>query len=160
MSDGVFDVVTLSTALACGLIAGVFFSFSAFVMKALAALPPSQGISAMQSINRFAITPLFMTALFGTAAACVVLIVAALSSWPTAGGAYVLGGALLYVVGAILVTIVFNVPRNDALAAARPDSAEAARLWSDYVASWTAWNHVRTISALAAATLLTLALQE
>ena len=39
------------SALGCGLIAGVFFAFSAFVMKALALLPPAQGIAAMQSIN-------------------------------------------------------------------------------------------------------------
>ena len=49
---------------------GVFFAFSAFVMQALARLPPAQGIAAMQSINVAAVTPPFMVALFGTALAC------------------------------------------------------------------------------------------
>ena len=43
--------LTLFAALGCGLIAGVFFAFSTFVMKALARLPSGEGMAAMQSIN-------------------------------------------------------------------------------------------------------------
>ena len=71
---GLTYAATLITALGCGLVAGVFFAFSSFVMPALKRLPPAQGISAMRSINRLAVTPAFMTALFGTAAACLGLI--------------------------------------------------------------------------------------
>lgn len=60
--------------------------------------------------------------------------------------------------GTFLVTILFNVPRNDALAAVDPASAEGARLWAGYVTSWTARNHVRAVAALAAMAALTLAL--
>ena len=67
-------------------------------------------------------------------------------------------GSMLYLVGTMLVTIVFNVPRNNALAAVEPVSANGARLWAGYVTSWTAWNHVRTAAALAAAASLTIAL--
>ena len=52
-----------------------------------------------------------------------------------------------------MVTMVFNVPRNDALAATEPTSVEGASLWSNYITTWTAWNHVRTVAALAAAAL-------
>jgi uncharacterized membrane protein len=68
----------LATVLGCGLIAGVFFAFSAFIMSALARIEPTQGITAMQSINITVINPLFMTALFGTAAACVFLAISSL----------------------------------------------------------------------------------
>jgi uncharacterized membrane protein len=61
------------------------------------------------------------------------------------------GGSLLYLVGTILVTIIFNVPLNDSLAAVDPTSAHAGHLWTTYVRSWTAWNHVRTVAAFAAA---------
>jgi len=47
--DRLLFIVTLLAALGCGLIAGVFFAFSTFVMKALARLPTSHGIAAMQS---------------------------------------------------------------------------------------------------------------
>ena len=150
--------LTLVSALGCGLIAGVFFAFSTFVMKSLVRLPGAQGIAAMQSINIVVINPLFMTAFLGTAATCALLVVSALLSWRRPGAACLLAGGLLYIVGTVLVTMAFNVPRNDALAAVDPARAEGARLWARYVVEWTAWNHVRTVAALAAATLLTVAL--
>ena len=69
--------VTVIAALGCGLIAGVFFAFSAFVMDALARLTSAQGIAAMQSINvKVVKSPFpFLAVLFGTAAACVLLVV-------------------------------------------------------------------------------------
>jgi len=158
MIDDSLFVLTFLAALGCGLIAGVFFTFSAFVMKALARLSPAQGIAAMQSINVVVINPLFMVALFGTALACVGLAVSSFFRWSEPSAVYSLVGSLLYLVGTIAVTMVFNVPRNDALAAADPDSADGARLWVGYVTSWTAWNSVRTATALAAAALLTFAL--
>src|SRR3712207_9179409 len=71
---GVFYAATLATALGCGLVAGVFFAFSTFVMPALKRLPAAHGIAAMQSINILAVTPAFMAELFGTAVACLGLV--------------------------------------------------------------------------------------
>ncbi len=156
--DGWFAVLTFATALGCGLIAGVFFTFSTFVMPALGRLPAPQGIAAMQSINVAAITPSFMAALFGTGLACAILIGGSLMTWSRPGGVYVVLGSLLYLLGTILVTIVANVPRNDALAAVDPATAEAATLWASYLTSWTVWNHVRSATAFGAAALLTVAL--
>jgi len=158
MIDGFPRVLTLISAVGAGLVAGIFFAFSTFVMKALDRLPPAQGIAAMQSINVTVINPLFMTAFFGTATACVILVMLSLQGWHRPGAVLLLVGSLLYLLGTILVTIVFNVPRNEALAAVDPASAEGARLWAGWVAGWTAWNHVRTAAALAAAVLLANAL--
>jgi uncharacterized membrane protein len=70
----------------------------------------------------------------------------------------VLAGCVLYLVGTIGVTMARNVPLNNRLARLHPQSADAAAYWAKYVTRWTAWNHVRTIAALAAAALLTIAL--
>jgi uncharacterized membrane protein len=145
----------LLTALGCGLMAGVFFAFSTFVMNALARLQPDRGIMAMQSINITAISPLFMTVLFGTAAGCSLLTIFVLSNWhhqPSA--AYLLIGSLSYLIGTVIVTIGFNVPLNETLAKVEPTSAEGAAVWANYLATWTNWNHVRTIAALAATALI------
>jgi uncharacterized membrane protein len=144
-------VLTFLAALGSGVTAGVFFAFSAFVMTALGRLPPGQGIAAMQSINVAVINPWFFAAFFGTAAVCAVLAIAALFRWSEPGAFLLLAGSLLYLVGTILVTIRLNVPLNDALAAAEPARAEAASLWTRYLAEWTRWNHVRTGASLAAA---------
>lgn len=158
MTAGWLFVLTFVSALGCGLMAGVFFAFSAFVMKALARLPGAHGIAAMQSINIVVINPVFLGVFIGTAATCVVL--AASSLWQSSGqgAGYALAGSVCYLVGTFLVTMICNVPRNDALAVVDPASTEGARLWSGYVKSWTAWNHVRAAAALAAAALLTMSL--
>jgi uncharacterized membrane protein len=137
---------------------GVFFAFSSFVMKALATLPAPQGIAAMQSINIAAITPLFIAALFGTAAICALLIIYALPLWRRPGVSYLLLGGLLYLVGVMLTTIVFNVPLNNLLERVEPVSPDGARIWAAYLSSWTAWNHVRAVSAILAAAAFTIAL--
>lgn len=151
-------IATLVSALGSGLMAGVFFAFSTFVMRALGAIPPAQGIAAMQSINVVVLTPAFLTVFVGTAALSAVLGVSALRTWPMPGAAYLLAASLFYVVGTFLVTMVFNVPRNEALAAVDAASVEGARLWADYLRGWTAWNHVRTAAALGAAAMFTIGL--
>lgn len=156
--DYLFFALKLFAALGCGLIAGVFFAFSSFVMNALARLELTQGIAAMQAINITVINSLFMAAFLGTAAACILLAVFSLLKWHQPGVAYLLLGSLLYLIGTFLVTIVFNVPMNDALARVEPDSTEGASLWANYLANWTLWNHIRTAAALAAAALFTIAL--
>jgi uncharacterized membrane protein len=65
--------LTIICAVGAATAAGTFFTFSNFTMKGLKRLPPSQGASAMQAINREAPSPLFMTLLFGTGAALGVL---------------------------------------------------------------------------------------
>jgi uncharacterized membrane protein len=150
MIDRLLTFLTFFSALGSGLIAGLFFTFSAFGMTALARLPSAQGIVTMQSINVTILNPLFGFVFSGTALACVVLGIASLFKWGEVGAMYLLTGSLLYLVGSLLVTIVFNVPLNDALAAVDPNSAEGSNLWTRYISSWTAWNHIRTVATVAA----------
>lgn len=56
------------------------------------------------------------------------------------------------------MTIVFNVPKNEALAPVAPEDPGAARLWTGCVSRWTAWNHVRTAASLGAAVSFSMAL--
>jgi uncharacterized membrane protein len=157
--DGFLVALTVVAALGCGLNAGVFFAFSSFVMKALARLQPAQGITAMQSINLMAVTPAFMAALFGTAVACVALGAWALVDRDTSFGPWLLAGSAVYLVGTIGLTIAYHVPRNNALAALRPQGAGADDRWTRYASEWTRWNHARAAAALAAAVSFTLALR-
>jgi uncharacterized membrane protein len=157
VTDRALDVFTLVCALGAGLVAGAFFAFSTFVMRALARLPTAHGIAAMQTINVTVFHPLFMGALFGTAVLGLVRAGVALASGEP-GTTCLVTGALVYLVGVVGVTGAFNVPRNAALARADPASGDAARLWADYLVTWTAWNHVRTVAALAAAAAFTWAL--
>jgi uncharacterized membrane protein len=152
------EVLTLAAAVGAAVAGGVFFAFSTFVMKALADLPPADGVIAMQSINRRAPSPSFMALLFGTAALCVALVVSAILRWNESSAPYQLAGAVTYLV-AIVLTIAYHVPRNDALARVDPGSAGAEAAWSRYLAEWVPWNHVRTFTSVASAVLFALALR-
>src|SRR5262245_18180091 len=86
------------------------------------------------------------------------LVVASFLHWQRPGAAYLLLADLFYLVGTILVTMLCNVPLNDSLAAVDPATADAASTWTNCLKAWTAWNHVRTVAALDAAALFTVAL--
>ena len=141
-------LLTLLAALGSGLIAGVFFIFSVAVMRALERVPG--GMVPMQSINIVIINPMFLGVFMGTAVLCVVLLVVSVMRWQSPGSVWLVAGCLLYLMGSIGVTMVFNVPMNNALAAADPASAEGQKIWADYLTNWTFWNHVRTLASLAA----------
>lgn len=158
MFERALPTLTTMTAVGCGVVGGVFFAFSVFVMKALGKLPPSQGVTAMQSVNTAAPTPLFMLALFGTGLACLALAGSALFRMDEPDAVYHLVGGLLYLV-VIVLTIVYHVPKNDALAAIDPNGIGSADHWSRYRTGWTAWNHVRTIASIAAAGCMTVAVR-
>jgi uncharacterized membrane protein len=158
MKTDLFSLAVFLSALGSGLIAGAFFAFSSFVMSALGRLPPANGIAAMQSINVVVINPVFRGVFLGTAAACLGVLIGSFMRWPGPGAAYALAGSVLYLVGTFLVTMAFNVPRNNALAVVEPASGAGAEVWTGYLTSWTFWNHVRTIAALATMISLILAL--
>lgn len=146
-------VLVLISAIGSGLIAGVFFAFSSFVMRALGRLPAEQGVAAMQAINITVLNPLFLGTFMGTAALCLGLLAAALFRWHEPQTICVIAGSLLYIAGTFGVTMLCNVPLNEALAAAHA-GPEATALWNHYLTNWTMWNHVRTGCAALAATML------
>ncbi|MEU8794663.1 anthrone oxygenase family protein [Streptomyces sp. NPDC048643] len=158
MIDGPYFVLTLLGVLGCGLVAGVFCGFSTFVMRALAQLPPAQGVAAMKAINVAALRPPFMLVFVGTAVLCAVLSVVTFVVWPAEATVELLLGSALYLFGSFGVTIAANVPRNEVLMGLDPGTPEATALWPTYVREWTMWNHVRTIASAAAAVSYTLAL--
>ena len=158
MLDQTVFCATFAAAVGSGLVAGIFYAFSSFVMGALGRLPAAHGIEAMQAINVVVINRSFMLAFFGTALLCLALLVAAYLRWSDGSGKLLLLGSLLYLIGTIGVTMAFNVPLNNALAAARPETAEAASLWAHYLGRWTMWNTVRTVASAASMILLVVAL--
>jgi uncharacterized membrane protein len=156
--DGLLFALTLAAVLGCGLSGGALFAFSSFVMAALGRLEPPEGIRAMQSINVLAPTPVFMTALFGTGLLSLLLAVWGLADLDEDYGSYLAAGGVLYLAGPVGVTMLCNVPRNNALAKADPESRDGAELWATYLVEWTRWNHVRVILGIAAAALFAIAL--
>ena len=143
--------LALITCIGAGAVGGVFFAFSAFVMKALAQLPPSHGVAAMQRINVVVLNPVFLGVFMGTALLAAGCGVAAFFPWDALRSQLLLAAGILYLWGTFCVTVRFNVPMNERLAGLDNTSPGAAGYWSEYVRGWTFWNHVRTAASLASA---------
>ena len=127
-----------------GLMAGVYFTFSAFLMRSLDAIEAPVGMIAMQSINRVIVKSLFLPIFFASSAVCAALTILALLDLSAAGAVWMLIGSATYVVGMFFVTVAGNVPLNNQLEATPADGPEGATMWRRYLSKWTAWNHVRT----------------
>jgi uncharacterized membrane protein len=157
MIDRLLPALTFLASLSCGVAAGIFYSFSSLVMRALARIPPPAGIAAMQSINVSVVNFWFFAAFFGPALISCVLAVFSVLKWNRPGAPFILLGCALYLVGTMVVTIAVNVPLNDRLATFDPASPEGASEWASYLVNWTKWNHVRTGGALLASASFTMA---
>ena len=143
--------LTIVAVLGSGLVAGIFFAFSNFIMRALSQLPEIQGIAAMNAINVTVINPWFFLAFFGTGVVCLPVAFLALGGVAGTHRVYLLAACALYLLGCLLVTMAFNVPLNNRLASAEPNSSGAEELWAHYLSHWTLWNSVRPGASLAAA---------
>lgn len=149
-------IIVIFTLLGSALVAGIFFAFSSFIMKALAHLPSSQGMAAMQSINIVVLNPLFLGVFMGTTVLSFLVAILALMQWTLPSAPYFLTGAMLYFVGTFLVTGMGNVPLNNQLASIGATDPAGCDVWESYLERWTKLNTLRTLCALAATlTLLT-----
>ncbi|MDH4872154.1 anthrone oxygenase family protein [Pseudomonas sp. BN515] len=156
--DDLAFLLAFLAVISCGLMGGLFFAFSNFVMQALARLSPEAGIAAMQAINRTVLNRIFLGAFLGTTVVCALLTLYAFVHWEVSGTFFLLLGSLLYLVGNFGVTLFCNVPRNNALAKLDASNPDSSVPWRTYLEEWTRWNHVRTGTALAASAMLMIGL--
>ncbi len=152
------NVLLLATVVAVGVMAGVYFTFSAFVMRSLDMIEKPAGMMAMQTINREILKSAFLPLFFLSSAACAVFVVIAILDLSEGGALPMLAGAMAYLGGMFLVTVLANVPLNDQLEATPAHGAEGEPMWRRYMQRWVAWNHVRTVSCFVATALLAAAL--
>jgi len=98
------------SAIGCGLLAGLYFAFSAFIMTALGRIGQAAGVAAMNAINVAIVQSLFLPIFLATTTASAALTVIALFRWGEPGAMAMAVGGVLYVLGMFGVTMTFNVP--------------------------------------------------
>jgi len=156
-----FVILTSITAIASAAAGGMMYVFSTFVMQGLDRTGPVEAITAMRGINAEAnASAPFLLAYLGAAVLAFVVGVIAVVQLRRPGRRWVLIGAVFGVLAAI-ITMAFNVPLNDHLDGVDPQglsAGDAAREWLAYYQPWTAWNHVRAVTAFVAAALMLIGL--
>jgi uncharacterized membrane protein len=162
MNTSPFVILTSLAALASAAAGGMMYVFSTFVMRGLDRTGPVDAITAMRGINAEAnANPAFLLGYFGATILALVVGVIAVVRLNQPGSWWVLSGAILGILGAI-ITMLFNVPLNNHLDTAHTDglsAADAAREWQAYFSTWTAWNHARTVTSLVGAALMLVGLR-
>ena len=142
----------IAATITVGLAAGVFFAYANSVMPGLRRTDDRTFVGAFQAVDKAIVNPLFMACLFGA------LVLAGLAAGlqinaddssvlPWAAAAFVL------YLSAIIITVVVNVPLNNAIqAAGNPDHVDdlAAVRRQFNEAKWAAWNIVRALVSAAA----------
>jgi uncharacterized membrane protein len=127
------EYVLLAGRTLSGLLAGLYFAYAVSVMPALRSMDDATFTTVMNRINVVIVNPVFLTVFLGAPAFAVALLAWDRSPWAIAGAALA--------VVTLLVTVVFNIPLNNALAAGGERDA--------FETPWVLWNVVRTITGTA-----------
>jgi uncharacterized membrane protein len=152
------NIALLAAAFTTALIAGLFYAYSCSVNAGLGRLPDAGYMAAMQGINREILNPLFFMSFMGT------VILLPLATWlqyghPVSLRFYLLLAAtLVYVVGTFGVTMVGNVPLNNALDAFNLQGASAEEISRQRTLFEKPWNNLHSIRTIANAIALILVL--
>jgi len=150
-----FFVLAQFAILAYALVGGVFLAFSDFIMRSLSLAGGTRGVEAMQIINREVFRWVFMSLFLGMAAVSLVISGYAAMNLTGLAGTLILLAGLVYLIGCFGVTVVFNVPMNEALAGMDLSQEATREYWiSTYLPRWTFWNTVRTVACVLSAGLL------
>ncbi|MBU2992822.1 DUF1772 domain-containing protein [Octadecabacter sp. 1_MG-2023] len=139
------NLLALVALLFTAAIFGFFYAYSVSAMWGLDVVAPATAIEAMQGINSQVRNAAFFPAFFLTP------VLLALSAWSAYGttkpAAFAFGAAaIIYLSGGLILTMLVNVPMNEALAQIiiPDDPTAAAQIWAEYSAPWLLWNHIRT----------------
>lgn len=140
-------VTGFSGLLLSGAIFGFFYAWVCSTMWGLDATDPRVAIQAMQAMNASVRNAVFAPAFFGTP---FVLWIAALLAWRTGAIAAMTSfgiAGLVYATGGMILTMMVNVPMNEALAQlVVPEDIDAARaIWEAYSPDWQVYNVIRTV---------------
>ncbi|BFM51379.1 anthrone oxygenase family protein [Marinomonas sp. THO17] len=140
-----------------GIMTGIYFAFSVFVMGALNRLMAKEAINVMNSINQLILRSGFMPVFFATSLCLFGAFIWHVFHWQSNVSWLWITSALIYLLGMFAITLFGNVPLNEWLKRTQEDadtSHNQAR-WREYSVKWTMLNHLRVLSSGVACYLLT-----
>lgn len=145
------DIILVITATLTALIAGLFYSYSCSVNPGLANLGDAEYMGAMQSINRAILNPLFFLSFMGTLVFLPMSTFMNFTAWDSPKFLFLLGATLVYGIGTFGVTILGNVPLNEALDAFNLKNATATEITmarKNFELPWNNLHRIRTIASV------------
>jgi uncharacterized membrane protein len=158
-TEGIFQIALILATLLCSLAAGLLFAFAIVVMPGIKSLNDREFIRAFQVMDGVIQNnqPIFMLVWVGSVVALVTSAALGIGQLNGSGRLLLIFGALVYLVGVQLPTVITNIPLNNELQTLNVDSMseterEAAR--NNFEPRWVQWNSIRTAFASLASGLL------
>ncbi|WP_319480232.1 DUF1772 domain-containing protein [uncultured Draconibacterium sp.] len=152
--------ILIITTIFSGLMAGLFYAWSISVTPGLAKINDVSYLQAFQSMNRAILNPLFFVVFFGLVILLPVLSYLSFQTSINNQFWYVILATILYFIGVMGVTIIGNVPLNNALEALQIESMTPEQMdefRKGFESKWNRLNIIRTISSTLAFLLLVIA---
>ena len=150
------DIILIVTTTFTGLIAGLFFAFSYSVVLGLGKLPDVEYLRAFQHINRAIQNPVFLTCFMG------ILLLLPLSTYLhyqkplTPQFWLLLSATIIYFIGVFGITVMGNIPLNNAIDAFNVEGASQQSVSAQRLAFEGNWNNLNIIRTIASAVTLIL----
>ena len=142
-------IVLIITTIAIALITGLWYAYSCSVNPGLGQLSDDRYIASMQAINRAILNPVFFATFIGT------LALLPLSTWlcygRLSGGQWTLMviASIVYFAGVFGVTVLGNVPLNEALDKFDLATASASEINAQRIKFEVSWNRLHAIRTIA-----------
>ena len=140
------------------LIAGLFYGYSCSVNVGLGNLSDTEYLSAMQSINKAILNPLFFFSFMGTLFLLPISAFLQYKAGNSASFVLLLIASVVYATGAFGVTALGNVPLNEALNKFNLQSALVEPIRQQRAQFEASWNRLHTIRTVASVVSLILAI--
>lgn len=143
--------ILLVTATSTALIAGLLYAYTCSVNIGLGHLSDEGYLSAMQSINRAILNPIFFATFIGTLLLLPITTVIHYGSAMHNRFLFLLAATVMYAIGVFGVTMLGNVPLNETLDRfdlASASSDEIARQRKSFEIPWNKLHAIRTIASI------------
>jgi uncharacterized membrane protein len=142
----VLSLLQVTCIVSMGIMSGIYLIFSNTIIPTLRNI--QSGADVMAQLNDLILNSTFKFIFFFSAFSSAYLAIFA----SDVDNLFRLG-CLIFFMGTFIVTFFRNVPLNNRLKEACFTQNRVADVWTQYLASWVLWNHVRTVSSVSAVTL-------
>ncbi|GID91450.1 DUF1772 domain-containing protein [Amorphoplanes digitatis] len=146
MTETLRTPLLVTAIVAAGLQAGTYYVWACGVMPGLARADDHTFVTTLSHVNQAIVNPVFMLTFLGAP----VLAAAAVATGTPAARPWLIAGLALSV-ATVAVTVLGNVPLNNALGkAAATTDADLAAVRAAFETAWVRWNVLRTLTSTAA----------
>ncbi|MET8153979.1 DUF1772 domain-containing protein [Actinoplanes sp. NPDC049668] len=145
MTETLRTPLLITAIVAAGLQAGTYYVWACGVMPGLAKADDHTFVTTLSSVNQAIVNPVFMLTFLGAP----VLAAAAVATGTPAARPWLIAGLTLSV-ATVAITVLGNVPLNNALGrAAATSDADLAAVRAAFETAWVRWNVLRTLTSTA-----------